>query len=666
MKKITLLACLLVCTFLGNAKTLTTLVGDATNWSSNKEVTTKLNLTTSNVIDVKSNASQPILTFVTNGGLAIDPVAVDAGTAIEMPYEGTREDGNYYFVGWYLDPEFTNEFDSTLGITTNTTIYAKWKLVCTLRFESGESTSLMTVYAGTEISIPDAPKMDGYNFSGWYTDEELLIAFDFTKGITVDTTVYAKWTLPVAIYENNVVSTIAGGPEVTLFNNPFGIALDATGNMYVADTDNNVIRKITSEGEVSIFAGPSLGDVDGTGIEVQFNSPYGVATDTSGNVYVVDSGNYKIRKITPDGVVSTLAGSDIGYADGTGSEAMFGMPLGVATDADDNVYVTDLYFRNVRKISPAGVVTTIAGSTEGNIDPNSSLGAVAGIAIDAVNNVYVTDFAYHKITKITPAGVVSTLAGSAEGYNDGTTTEAMFRMPFGIAVDVAGYVYVADSNNNKIRKITPDGKVTTMAGSDVNYLDGAGTTAQFASPMGVTLDNRGNVFIADTSNNAIRKITIMDTELALAFESNSGTAVSSVIVIKGAPITTPASPTKEGSVFVGWYADRNLSIPFNFSAGITANTRVYAKWGASLGVDNFVKASAFTAYPNPFKESLKIQSPTQGDYSYAVYDMTGKLVFNGKGNGAVEDINTSNLSRGLYVLSVTSEGKTQNIKLVKE
>jgi streptogramin lyase len=186
-----------------------------------------------------------------------------------------------------------------------------------------------------------------------------------------------------------------------------------------------------------------------------------VAVDGAGNVYVADTKNYRIRKITPTGVVSTLAGSGTpGFADDTGPKARFHTPYGVAIDGKGNVYVADTFNHRIRKITPAGVVSTLAGSgTPGFADdtgPKARFHTPAGVAVDGAGNVYVADYINNRIRKITPAGVVSTLAGSGTkgSADDDTGPKAQFKEPFGVAVDGAGNVYVADYGNNRIRKIT--------------------------------------------------------------------------------------------------------------------------------------------------------------------------------------------------------------------
>jgi serine/threonine protein kinase, bacterial len=244
------------------------------------------------------------------------------------------------------------------------------------------------------------------------------------------------------------------------FRFPLGVAVDAAGNVYVADTDNHMIRKIASNGQVTTVAGNGTsGSADGAGAGASFNLPIGVAADAAGNLYVADVLNHKIRKITPIGEVSTFAGSgSIGFSDGTGIAASFTFPQGVAVDGAGNVYVADTDNHRIRKITAGGEVSTLAGSgLPGSADGTgaaASFNFPHGVAVDAFGNVYVADRFNFKIRKITPAGVVTTLAGiSTFGAVDGTAAVASFNEPVGVTVDAFGNIYVADNNNNKIRKI---------------------------------------------------------------------------------------------------------------------------------------------------------------------------------------------------------------------
>jgi sugar lactone lactonase YvrE len=333
------------------------------------------------------------------------------------------------------------------------------------------------------------------------------------------------------ITPTGVVTTLAGteglwgsadgAGAAARFNEPSGVAVDGAGNVFVADSGNDTIRKVTPAGVVTTLAGTagSPGSEDGAGAAARFTTPSGVAADGAGNIFVGDAGlNNTIRKVTPAGVVTTLAGTagSPGSEDGTGADARFYFPCGVAVDWAGNLFVADAGNNTIRKITPTGVVTTLAG-TAGSPGSKDGTGAAArfsipfGVGVDGAGNVFVADSNDGTIRKITPSGVVSTFAGSAGQYGskDGTGAAARFAGPIGLAADGVGNLFVVDFGNNTIRKVTPGGVVSTLAGSAGQYgsTDGTGAEARFYYPSGVAVDGAGNVFVADDGNNAIRKIT---------------------------------------------------------------------------------------------------------------------------------------------------------------
>ncbi len=335
---------------------------------------------------------------------------------------------------------------------------------------------------------------------------------------------------------NTVVLTVSS-PAAALLQYPVSLALDSAGNLFVADASANTILKISPAGVVSTVAGaPGMtGSQDGTGAGAMFNLPGGVAMDGGGNVFVADTGNSTIRKITSAGVVTTFAGSPTtrGSRDGVGTAAQFNQPVGLAIDPAGNLYVADTFNATIRKIASDGTVTTLAGTagTRGDAD---GTGAAAqfnhpdGIAVDGAGNVYVADTFNDTVRKITPAGVVSTLAGSAgiAGATDLAGANALFNQPAGIAVDGSGNVLVADTANATIRRLTPAGAVTTLAGTAgvSGWSDTAGGTILFNQPRALVTDGAGDIFVADSGNGAIRKIAAnaMVTTLVLTAASTSG------------------------------------------------------------------------------------------------------------------------------------------------
>lgn len=330
-----------------------------------------------------------------------------------------------------------------------------------------------------------------------------------------------------SVYEPYTFSTFAGvagsagsangtGHQAR-FASATGLAVDGADNLYVADTGNNTIRKITPAGVVSTFAGSAgnSGSADGTAGAARFNAPIGLTIDGAGNLYVGDSGNHTIRKITPAAVVTTLAGSpgNPGSDNGTGSVARFNGPRGVAVDGGGNVYVADTFNNTIRKVTPAGSVSTFAGLA-GEFGSTDGIGSVArfnrprGVAVDSASNVYVADSANNLIRRISSTKAVTTVAGLAEtsGSTDGSVFAARFFGPIGITVSPSRNIYLADTVNDTIRKISFSGAVTTLGGVPLmaGSANGAGAAARFASPQGVALDSAGRLFVADTGNNTIR------------------------------------------------------------------------------------------------------------------------------------------------------------------
>ncbi|MGH8024997.1 MAG: protein kinase domain-containing protein [Limisphaerales bacterium] len=306
----------------------------------------------------------------------------------------------------------------------------------------------------------------------------------------------------------------ADGPALEAqFRLPNNVAVDSAGNVFVADTANDVIRKIAPNGIVSTVAGlfHNRGSADGAADKARFWAPFGIALDAAGDIFVADTGNNTIRKISAQGIVSTIAGlaGQAGSQDGIGPAARFRNPWGIAVDQAGYVYVADMSNDTIRKITPAGRVYTFAGQADmsGSADGfgnGARFNNPFGVAVDREGNVYVSDTANNAIRKITVARVVTTLAGlpGAAGNADGDGADARFWNPQGMTVDGAGNIYVADTGNNAIRKITPMGIVTTIWPPP-----SANKALSLSGPGGVAVDGNGNVFVADTDNHCIRKIT---------------------------------------------------------------------------------------------------------------------------------------------------------------
>ncbi|NCX94789.1 MAG: hypothetical protein EBX41_00005, partial [Chitinophagia bacterium] len=342
-----------------------------------------------------------------------------------------------------------------------------------------------------------------------------------------------------------VISTIAGngshgfsgdGGAATAagLSNPFGVAVDASGNVYIADRDDHCIRKVNTSGIISTIAGDGYGSGGsgrysgdgGAATAASLNEPVCVAVDASGNVYIADTHNNRIRKVNTSGIISTIAGngSSYGYSGdgGAATAASLYYPYGVAVDASGNVYIS--YNDNrIRKVNTSGIISTIAGngsngySGDGGAATAASLRSPNGVAVDASGNVYFADYYNYRIRKVNTSGVISTIAGNgSNGYSGdgGAATAASLYNPQGVAVDASGNVYIADAHNHRIRKVNTSGVITTIAGNgSYGYSGdgGAATAASLADPIGVAVDVSGNLYIADITNVCIRKVTFSST-----------------------------------------------------------------------------------------------------------------------------------------------------------
>jgi len=265
------------------------------------------------------------------------------------------------------------------------------------------------------------------------------------------------------------VDSVAGGSSAIFvdhhegskarFSSPSGIAIDARGTLYVADVNNHRIRQVVPTGETSTLAGSGAATWgDGTGAAASFNAPYGIAVDAEDNLYIADTSNHRIRKVDKEGEVTTFAGSGVaGWQDGKRETALFYAPRGIALDGEGNLYVADTFNHRIRKVDKEGEVTTLAGS--GVAGSRDGQGAEAqfrnpqGMAIDAKGNLFVADTNNNRIRKVTPEGNVTTFAGSASGFADGLGVGALFRAPQGLVMDANNLLYVADTGNHRIRKI---------------------------------------------------------------------------------------------------------------------------------------------------------------------------------------------------------------------
>ena len=310
-----------------------------------------------------------------------------------------------------------------------------------------------------------------------------------------------------------------GTGSAARFYEPLAMAVDPDGNVFITDIWNSTIRRMTPDGVVTTVAGTALRSwADGTGAGAAFYCPAAICYSKHDDCfYIADTYNQCVRKMTRDYAVTTIAGlhGSQGIQDGTGTGARFRQPWGIACAPDGTIYVADTDNHTIRKVTPAGVVTTLAGSagaigSQDGTGSNARFDSPTGVAVDAAGTVYVGDRDNHTIRAITPAGVVTTLAGSAgiSGSDDGLGSAARFFMPWGIGCDPAGNVFVADCRNSTIRRITPSGMTTTVGGTAgvPGSIDGVGTAARFYSPYTVAFHSDGTGYVGD-ANWVVRKVT---------------------------------------------------------------------------------------------------------------------------------------------------------------
>jgi uncharacterized protein (TIGR03437 family) len=306
---------------------------------------------------------------------------------------------------------------------------------------------------------------------------------------------------------------------------PWGIAVDASGNLYIADEINNRIRMVAADGTITTIAGNGTSGYTGDGsaaTSAELNYPAAVAVDGSGNVYIADTANHVVRKRAAGGTIANLAGTNVaGYAgDGAAAtSAQLNLPLGVALDTAGNLYIADTLNSMVRKVATGGTITTVAGSTlggyggDGGAATSAQLYEPFAVTVDAAGNLYLSDTFNHAVRKVAVDGTITTVAGSGtRGYSGdgGLATQAKLNYPAGLAVDAAGNLYIADSLNCRIRVVTPSGIITTVAGTGKFGSLGDGgpaTSAQLNTPTGVALDSAGKLYVADSQNSRVRRLT---------------------------------------------------------------------------------------------------------------------------------------------------------------
>ncbi|WP_229506068.1 NHL repeat-containing protein [Massilia genomosp. 1] len=339
------------------------------------------------------------------------------------------------------------------------------------------------------------------------------------------------WPVSIGTVAGNGSAGFAdGGAAQARFSDPFGMVVDRDGNLFVADAgENNRIRKITPGGVVSTLAGGKEGFADGSGATAAFHTPSGLAIDGAGNLYVADTGNNAIRKVTPQGAVSTLAGGGVaGYLDGKADVAIFNGPVGVAVDQAGVVYVADTYNDRIRAIAPDGMVTTLAGGAPGYVDgpfAGARFDTPTSVVVDAKGTLYVADTSNGAVRKLTPDGQVSTLAKAPEDAE-----KPLLRRPVALALTHDGFLYVGDIWRGRILQVTPDGLLQGLTGIGVDIEVGDDRALRLSRPSAIALDRAGGLYVSDAVRRTVHRV------------SPRRDGASAVLAPKAAPLVATAAP----------------------------------------------------------------------------------------------------------------------------
>ncbi len=513
-----------------------------------------------------------------------------------------------------------------------------------------------------------------------------------------------------------IITTIAGTGTATYsgdggaatsaaLDHPYGVVADAIGNIYLADALNNRIRKISPSGIISTFAGTGVSGSSGDGgpaSAAQIFAPLCLVFDHRGNLIFADQDNHKVRKITPAGIISTVAGiGSPGYSGdgGISTAAKLNFPTGVGVDAIGNIYVADQYNNRVRKVDTFGVITTFAGtglsgfSGDGSAATAAKISAPCGVAADNSGNIYFTDYTNRRIRKVDGAGIITTYAGSTTGYagDGGPASAALFSSPFGIFIDPMNNMYISDIYNHRIRRISASGMVSTVTGNGTAGASGDGGLATAATtnmPSHLYADCAGNVYFADQFNNKVRQITghnyvprvLTEAGVAIVVCKNSGPysldGMLSIIdsdALQNITYSLLVSPShgtavvsytgsSTGGVFTpsglsytpatGYLGTDSFSVLITDCGGGADTLTIYVSIVncalSTMPVNEH--NTLFAIFPNPVKKTLTITADNQAFGAYRVTNSVGQTVLNDRMTTTITVIDVSILPQGIYYI----------------
>jgi streptogramin lyase len=312
-----------------------------------------------------------------------------------------------------------------------------------------------------------------------------------------------------------------GRATAAALNDPAGMAVDAAGDLFIADQSNNRVREVSSSGTITTVAGGGTGD-GGPATLAPVAFPPGVAVDAAGDLFIADQDNNRVREVSPSGIITTVAGNGIGGFAGDGGRATAAEldgPAGVAVDAAGDLFIADRSDSRVREVAPSGIILTVAGngtfgdSGDGGPATAAELGGIGGLAVDAAGDLFIADVNLDRVHKVSPSGIITTVAGNGSfgfGGDGGPATAAPLGNPTAVAVDAAGDLFIAEPYNNRVREVSPSGIITTVAGNGTGGFGGDGgpaTAAELSSPAAVAIDAAGNLYIVDQDNTRVREVS---------------------------------------------------------------------------------------------------------------------------------------------------------------
>ncbi|WP_208022776.1 T9SS type A sorting domain-containing protein [Flavobacterium jejuense] len=450
------------------------------------------------------------------------------------------------------------------------------------------------------------------------------------------------------------VGSLDGTSGIATFNFPTVVTLGNQNNIIVVDRSNHKIRNISSTKNVSTIAGTgTIGAVNGPSNMASFRFPDGAIVDSQGNIFITDQSNHKIRKIDINGQVSTFAGTGIaGFQDGAALSAKFYFPAAMAIDSNDNLYIADYSNHRIRKITPDGLVSTVAGlGSAGAIDGNTSTATFngpTGLCLDSSGIIYVADYGNHKIRKIDTNGQVSTFVGSGiAGAVDNNGIIASFNHPAVVTMDSQNNFYVTDEDNNKIRKINALGDVTTFAGTgSQGAIDDVASLATFKGPTGIVVNDNDEVIIADYGNHKIRKITTYKYTISPSLPNGL-----SLNQFTGEIAGTPS--------VISPMTDYTVSVSNQFG---TSSFIISIEVG-SLATKTFGN-NQIQLFPNPVKDILNVYS-IESIKTVTVFNTLGQEIKKLIPNQENFQIDFSTIEKGIYFLKMESNLQTNRMKITK-